>query len=491
MSRSSCSMVRNRVYQFLSWNVRGLNDPAKYFRSVGATGAKGGLLTAWNPSLFDLIDERADTFSLSVALRRKSDGRVLSVSNIYGPACATFQQEFFRQLRSLEHFSRGVWVALGDFNTLLSPLDKNGTLSSPTHTLLFKELVRDLGLFDLPLLNKSYTWTNARRSPTLERLDRALISQDWQLLFPLSFLRALPRPRSDYSPIVLSAHTFMPSPNLFRFESFWFRCPSIGSIINQAWSSSGPYSNLVQRFASRIKSVQLALRSWSAGLTTLIKVESDLSLAWIDWLDRAEGTRALTEAKCSCLGVEQPPRATVNLVSLYGGEDFDLSSLQAPFTVDEVELAIFLCAPDKVPGPDGFPMLFYQRFWSILKADVMELFECFYNGTLDLSGLNCSWICPIPKKKSVVSARDLRPISLVHSLPKIFSKVFTTRLQCFMDKLINLFQGAFIKGRYIFDNFLTAHILIHHLHNSKQQAALLKIDFERDHINWHFLLELL
>nr|CAD1834466.1 unnamed protein product [Ananas comosus var. bracteatus] len=62
-----------------------------------------------------------------------------------------------------------------------------------------------------------------------------------------------------------------------------------------------------------------------------------------------------------------------------------------------------------------------------------------------------------------------------------------------MNNLINPFQGAFIKGRYILDNFLTTHILCHHLHSSKQQAALFKIDFDCafDHINWSFLTELL
>nr|CAD1839573.1 unnamed protein product [Ananas comosus var. bracteatus] len=62
-----------------------------------------------------------------------------------------------------------------------------------------------------------------------------------------------------------------------------------------------------------------------------------------------------------------------------------------------------------------------------------------------------------------------------------------------MAELINPHQAAFIKGRNLFDNFSTAHVLVHHYYASKQSAALLKIDFERafDHINWDFLIDLL
>ncbi len=70
-------------------------------------------------------------------------------------------------------------------------------------------------------------------------------------------------------------------------------------------------------------------------------------------------------------------------------------------------------------------------------------------------------ICPgqnnsnklIPKKSGVCTARDLRPISLENSIIKILSKVLALRLQCVLDKLINPFQMAFIRGRSIMDNF--------------------------------------
>ncbi|OAY80413.1 Transposon TX1 uncharacterized 149 kDa protein [Ananas comosus] len=193
------------------------------------------------------------------------------------------------------------------------------------------------------------------------------------------------------------------------------------------------------------------------------------------------------------LGVTQDPSAKIDLHAAYCDETFDLSGLQSPFTLPEVKRAVFSSAPEKAPGPDGLPMLFYQRFWNLLKDDIMSVFNCFYNGTANLDLINTMWLCLIPKKKESLFANDFRPISLVHSMAKLISKVLASRLQIFLHDLINPYQAAFIKGRHIFDNFNCAHILIHHLHTAKARAALLKIDFERafDRINWHFLFDLL
>ncbi len=193
------------------------------------------------------------------------------------------------------------------------------------------------------------------------------------------------------------------------------------------------------------------------------------------------------------LGVKITPGASINLHLLYGGMEPDLSFLHAPFSLEEVSLAVFSSPPEKAPVPDGFPMLFYQLFWGTIKEGVMGVFESFFSGALNLDSVNSSWICLIPKKSEISTARDLRPISLAHSLTKLLLKVLAARLQKCVHSLINPLQTAFIKGRHILDNFLCAHFLVHHLQSSRSHAAVLKLDFERafDHVNWSFLLELL
>ncbi len=183
-------------------------------------------------------------------LKRRVDGTLFSVSNIYGPTSAFLKYDFFLELRLCGSRAVEAWVLLGDFNVLLWLSDKNGPPSNVAEMLSFRRVVSDLGLFDHPILNGAFTWTNGRPSPTLERLDRALTSRDWNLAFPRSTLRALPRPRSDHSPLVLTAFTFVPSAHLFRFETLWLRFPTITELVSSAWLSSPTAAEPTARFAS-------------------------------------------------------------------------------------------------------------------------------------------------------------------------------------------------------------------------------------------------
>jgi hypothetical protein len=62
-------------------------------------------------------------------------------------------------------------------------------------------------------------------------------------------------------------------------------------------------------------------------------------------------------------------------------EENDL--LSAPFTEEEIMEAIFSSYAEGAPGPDGLPFLFYQKFWDILKDDIVKMFEAFHKGELD------------------------------------------------------------------------------------------------------------
>jgi hypothetical protein len=184
---------------------------------------------------------------------------------------------------------------------------------------------------------------------------------------------------------------------------------------------------------------------------------------------------------------------TVDLDSL-DFEEHDLQDLAEILMDEEVWGVIKELPPDRAPGPDGFIGSFYKRAWPIIKRELMAALLKLYVGDGRTFGrLNKALITPIPKKQGAEEVGDYRPISLVHSFAKLFSKLIANRLRPKMDLLVSANQSAFIKGRNIHDNFLLVRQLARKINRRKESGVLLKLDLARafDSLSLAFLFEVL
>jgi hypothetical protein len=127
---------------------------------------------------------------------------------------------------------------------------------------------------------------------------------------------------------------------------------------------------------------------------------------------------------------------------------------------------------EKAPGPDGFISLFYKECWTIIKEDLTQAIQSFYNHrTAKLNLLNEANIVLIPKTQMAASVTEYRPISLISSVAKIITKLLANRLAPHMNDLVSHAQNAFIKKRCIHDNFLYAQRVIQQLHKKKNRHS--------------------
>jgi len=135
--------------------------------------------------------------------------------------------------------------------------------------------------------------------------------------------------------------------------------------------------------------------------------------------------------------------------------------LSSPFTEDEIKFALFSMEKNKAAGPDKIPIEFYQACWDIIKGDIMELFEDFHNGKLDVYRLNYGVITFLPKVQDASKIQQYRPICLLNYLYKWITKVLTIRLEHLADKLILKTQSAFLKGKNIMNGIMALHEILH------------------------------
>jgi hypothetical protein len=73
------------------------------------------------------------------------------------------------------------------------------------------------------------------------------------------------------------------------------------------------------------------------------------------------------------------------------------------------------------------------------------------------------------------------------------TKCLANRLASRLDHMVSPNQSAFIKKRFIQDNFMLVQQTVRFLHSQKQPRILLKLDIMKafDSVSWSFLLEIL
>uniref|UniRef100_A0A453CMQ0 Uncharacterized protein n=1 Tax=Aegilops tauschii subsp. strangulata TaxID=200361 RepID=A0A453CMQ0_AEGTS len=82
----------------------------------------------------------------------------------------------------------------------------------------------------------------------------------------------------------------------------------------------------------------------------------------------------------------------------------------------------------------------------------MKVFHQFYCiAGNNLATLNSALVVWIPKKDGAATVSDYRPISLVHSIAKLITKVLSMRLSSVIDSIISLAQSAFLAKKSTHD----------------------------------------
>lgn len=120
-------------------------------------------------------------------------------------------------------------------------------------------------------------------------------------------------------------------------------------------------------------------------------------------------------------------------------------------------------SPLKSPGPDGFPAVFFHKYWHIIGSDISSCVLDFLNHNHLPARLNFTFIVLIPKVDNPKRITEFRPISLCNVVYKIGSKIIANRLKPFLNDIISPTQSAFIPRQLITDNVLVAYEVNHFL----------------------------
>jgi exonuclease III len=201
----------------LSWNVRGLNSPARReatrpmiltarpwivclqemklsaisqqdavqilgphidsFQFLPALGTRGGIMMGWQ-------SDRVQGLFIGSANHSRWFNSTFLLTTVYGPVGDDEKQDFLTEPVQIRPMPPAPWILLGDFNLIYEDWDKNNS------NLNWQLMGR-------------YTWSNERQSPTLVKLDMVFCNKEWELAHTDFTLQALSSSLPDHCPIYL------------------------------------------------------------------------------------------------------------------------------------------------------------------------------------------------------------------------------------------------------------------------------------------------
>ena len=161
-------------------------------------------------------------------------------------------------------------------------------------------------------------------------------------------------------------------------------------------------------------------------------------------------------------------------------------------TSQEIYNAIKNLNTNKAPGLDGIPVEFYQKFWKIIKTEMVQIIKNIINGTLLINNQRKAIITLLPKGGDLNLLKSWRPISLICCDIKIVSKILANRIKPFMSKIISPNQYC-INGRTITKCNTELRDVLYYYGEKKSTGAIINLDWEKafDRVNWVFLINIM
>ncbi|XP_065623458.1 uncharacterized protein LOC136064919 [Quercus suber] len=253
----------------------------------------------WDRRVLERLEFMVGSFSVSVRWKRVGDGFSWACSGVYGPTDNNARGLMWDELVGVQQCWNVPWCCIGDFNIVRFPSERSGNSCLTPAMDLFSEFIEDLNLIDLPLEGGRYTWSSGSDQPSMSRIDRVLVSHDWEEQYPNVVQRILPRPVLDHFPILVEVGGMARGKSPCRFENMWLKMDGFTDRVHFWWnrhSFSGTPSFV---FAKKLKALKEDIIQWNRSEFGHVGRKKSQFLEALKLLDAKEGEFGLSAAE-SC-----------------------------------------------------------------------------------------------------------------------------------------------------------------------------------------------
>ena len=168
-------------------------------------GRLGGILVGVNLDELEISSIEDGDYFVKFRLRCKKDSFQWVLVAVYGATQPNFKEKFLTKLVWTCSKEKLPLLVGGEFNIIRNPSEKNNSRFDARWPFLVNAIIDGLDLRELEMSGRKFTWANSLPNPTFKKLDRILVSTDWEQHFLLATVVALTREISDHTPLLLDS----------------------------------------------------------------------------------------------------------------------------------------------------------------------------------------------------------------------------------------------------------------------------------------------
>ncbi|XP_074278315.1 uncharacterized protein LOC141601908 [Silene latifolia] len=389
----------------------------------------------WKPNLFDIQFSSYSAQHIHMLVHSRVDDKKFQLTMIYAFNGLHERIELWNTLKDISATYCTPWLWLGDFNTVMSPIERLGGNTTDAEMEHFQDCVSICGMEDIPATGAMFTWSNKQEvnDRVYSRLDRAMGNQEWLDDYATSLAHFHPEGLFDHCPCtIVDRNADIGGKKNFKYFNMWGLAPSFKDSITMAWATVYRGTKIMA-----LEHIQKALIDNPGDLDLIEEVALAHEPRDLVSQGRFYASKSQKYYQGLLGSTNTTTEVNVNVVRKGTVVFTHWDILDKPVTIEEVKNSIFSIPKNKSPGPDGYKSQFFRDAWDVI-------------GTMMLALI----------------------------LPDIISKN----------------QGAFVKGRSILENILICQDLVRLYHRGNASPrCMFKLDLQKayDSIEWAFVDQML
>ena len=192
-----------------------------------------------------------------------ADGFEWVCSGVYGPMDVNLRDALWAELDTVMLRWSSAWGLLGELNAIKYLVERFSCTSFSPNMFKFSNFIEKHFLVDLPLMGGDFTWFRGSNNPSKSRIEKVLISTEWEDHFLDVTQRLLPCMLSNHCPLLVEAGGVLRGKSPFKFENMWLKVEGFVDRVSQWWNSChfvGPPSFVL---ACKLKVLKGDLKHWN------------------------------------------------------------------------------------------------------------------------------------------------------------------------------------------------------------------------------------